>query len=72
MPFMKVSQLLVETLLQEIERVLQSNEQFVLDDSLDIEMTHVKLPTGGQQILSLFLIVRIHCFVFKKRSKSTN
>lgn len=34
-PFMKVSQLLVETLLQEIERVLQSCEQFVLDDSLD-------------------------------------
>jgi hypothetical protein len=49
MPFMKVSQLLVETLLQEIERVLQSNEQFVLDDSLDIEITHVKLPTGGMK-----------------------
>ncbi|CAC5374270.1 unnamed protein product [Mytilus coruscus] len=37
----------VETLLREIERVLQSYEQFVLDDSLEIEMTHVELPVGG-------------------------
>ncbi|CAC5401454.1 unnamed protein product [Mytilus coruscus] len=46
-PFMKVSQLSVETLLREIERILQSYEQFVLDDSLEIEMTHVELPVGG-------------------------
>ncbi|CAC5385638.1 unnamed protein product [Mytilus coruscus] len=46
-PFIKVSQLSVDTLLHEIERVLQSHEQFVLDESLEIEMTHVELPSGG-------------------------
>jgi hypothetical protein len=48
-PFMKVSQLSAETLLQEIERVLPSYEQFILDDSLEIEMTHVELLTGGMK-----------------------
>jgi hypothetical protein len=38
-----------ETLLQEIERVLPSYEQFILDDSLEIEMTHVELLTGGMK-----------------------
>ncbi|XP_052090772.1 zinc finger protein 160-like [Mytilus californianus] len=54
-PFMKVSQLSVETLLHEIERVLQSYEQFVLDDTLEIEMTHVVLPTGGTKKLSKYV-----------------
>ncbi|VDI57156.1 Hypothetical predicted protein [Mytilus galloprovincialis] len=43
-PFMKVAQLSAETLLREIERVLQSYEQFVLDSSLEIEITHVDMP----------------------------
>ncbi|NYT28708.1 MAG: hypothetical protein H0A76_13180 [Candidatus Thiodubiliella endoseptemdiera] len=42
-PFMKVSQLSTETLLKEIERVLQSYEQFVLDSSLEIDITHVNI-----------------------------
>ncbi|CAG2256487.1 unnamed protein product [Mytilus edulis] len=41
-PFMNVSQLSVDTLLHEIERVLQSYEQFVLDEFLEIEITHVE------------------------------
>lgn len=54
-PFMKVSQLSVETLLHEIERVLQSYEQFVLDGTLETEMTHVELPTGGTKNLSKYV-----------------
>ena len=46
-PFMKVSQLSTETLLKEIERVLQSYEQFVLDSSLEIDITHVNMPSGA-------------------------
>jgi hypothetical protein len=46
-PFMKVSQLSTETLLREIERVLQSYEQFVLDSSLEIDITHVDMPSGA-------------------------
>ncbi|CAC5384163.1 unnamed protein product [Mytilus coruscus] len=41
--FMKVAQLSAETMLSEIERVLQSYEQFVLDSSLEIEITHVDI-----------------------------
>lgn len=46
-PFMKVSQLSTETLLKEIERVLQSYEQFVLDSSLEIDITYVDMPSGA-------------------------
>ncbi|CAG2245162.1 unnamed protein product [Mytilus edulis] len=46
-PFMKVAQLSAETMLREIERVLQSYEQFVLDSSLEIEITHVDMPKGS-------------------------
>ena len=45
--FTKVFELNVDRLLSEIERVLQSYEEFVLDESLDIEMIHVSLPKGG-------------------------
>ncbi|VDI44142.1 Hypothetical predicted protein [Mytilus galloprovincialis] len=47
LPFMKLSQLHTERLLSEIERVLQSYEQFVLDETLEIELIHVSLPSGG-------------------------
>ena len=36
-----------ELLLTEIERVLQSNEQFVLDHCVHLNITHVSLPKGG-------------------------
>lgn len=42
-----MSHLNSDSLLSEIERVLQSFEQFVLDESLDIEIVHVSLPSGG-------------------------
>ena len=45
--FTKVFELNVDRLLSEIERVLQSYEEFVLDESLDIEMIHASLPKGG-------------------------
>ena len=46
-PFMRLSQLNAERFLSEIERVLQSYEQFVLDEGLEIELIHVSLPSGG-------------------------
>lgn len=46
LPFMKVAQLSANLLLSEIERVLQSYEEFVVDQSLEIEVVHVKLPSG--------------------------
>ncbi|VDI76732.1 Hypothetical predicted protein [Mytilus galloprovincialis] len=44
---MKLSQLNVERFQTEIERVLQSYEQFVMDETLEIELIHVSLPSGG-------------------------
>lgn len=46
LPFMKVGRLSTDRLLSEIERVLQSYEEFVVDQSLEIEVVLVKLPSG--------------------------
>ncbi|XP_061178357.1 uncharacterized protein LOC133186998 [Saccostrea echinata] len=43
---MRVAQLSADRLLTETERVLQSYEEFVVDQSLEIELIHVKLPSG--------------------------
>lgn len=43
---MRVAQLSADRLLSEIERVLQSHEEFVVDQTLEIEVIHVKLPSG--------------------------
>ena len=47
LPFIQMNQLTSELLLTEIERVLQSNEQFVLDHCVQLNITHVSLPKGG-------------------------
>ena len=41
LPFMRRNALTVDRLLSEIERVLQSYEQFVLDETFGIELVHV-------------------------------
>ena len=46
-PFMKASSLGAEHILSEIERVLQSFEEFVLDGAFEIDIIHVKHPKGG-------------------------
>ncbi|CAG2239385.1 unnamed protein product [Mytilus edulis] len=63
----------VETLLHEIERVLQSCEQFVLDESLEIEMTHVDLPVGGtkhyNKLFDLDRFLKTKPCILTKRNK---
>ena len=46
-PFIKLRELNADRILSEIERALQSYEQFVLDEILEIELIHVKRPTEG-------------------------
>ena len=46
-PMMRKDLMTPETILSEIERVLQSFEQFLLDDTFEIDIMHVKLPRGG-------------------------
>ena len=45
-PFMRKRDLTAESVLSEIERVLQSFEHFVLDGSFEIDIIHVRNPKG--------------------------
>lgn len=47
LPFMRRSSLTVERILAEIERVLQSYEQFVIDETFGIELVHVQTTSGS-------------------------
>jgi len=47
LPFMRRSELTVDRLLQEIERVLQSYEQFVVDETFGMELVHVNTVSGS-------------------------
>ena len=48
LPFVEKRALTVERFLSEIERVLQSHEEFVLDQGLVIGITHARKPVGGR------------------------
>ena len=39
--------LTLEQILAEIERVVQSNQEFRLDDSVSVNIVHVEMPRGG-------------------------
>lgn len=47
LPFMRRSDLTVERVLAEIERVLQSYEQFVIDETFGMELVHVQAVSGS-------------------------
>ncbi len=48
-PFVQVQHITADRVLSEIERVIQSNEDFVLDEELKLEITHVNMPNGGSK-----------------------
>ena len=48
-PFFKIPHLTADRFTAEIERILQSNENFVIDSGLIIEVTLVDMPRGGAQ-----------------------
>ena len=47
-PFMAPSRLTTERILAEFERVIQSNKEFRLNDTVEINVIHVSMPTGGK------------------------
>ena len=49
LPFMPKERLTSERVLAEIERVVQSNNEFRLDDSINVNIVHVEMPHGGQE-----------------------
>ena len=46
-PFLRVEQLTTERVLSQIERVIQSNQEFRLNDTVTIDINHVKAPEGS-------------------------
>ena len=38
-----------ERILAEIERVVQPNQEFRLDDSVSVNIVHVEMPRGGPE-----------------------
>ena len=46
-PFLPVEQLTTERIFSQIERVIQSNQEFRLNDTVTIDINHVKTPEGS-------------------------
>ena len=47
-PFMASNRLTTERILAEFERVIQSNKEFRLTDTVEINVIHVSMPVGGK------------------------
>jgi hypothetical protein len=47
LPFMSRVGLTTERVLAEAERVIQSNHEFRLNDSVHVNLIHVEMPNGG-------------------------
>ena len=47
LPFMEVERLNAERVYSELERVIQSNQEFRLNDTVTIDINHVKTPQGS-------------------------
>ena len=47
-PFMAPERLTTERILAEIQRVIQSNQEFQLNDTVDVNVIHVSMPSGGK------------------------
>ena len=46
---MAADRLTMERILAEFERVIQSNQEFRLNDTVEINLIHVSMPTGGKR-----------------------
>ena len=58
LPFMTVEQLSAERVFSQIERVIQSNEEFRLNDTVTIDINHVKTPQGSGRSKRTILNIR--------------
>ena len=47
-PFMAPHRLTTERILAEFQRVIQSNQEFRLNDTVDVSVIHVSMPSGGK------------------------
>ena len=47
-PFMTTERLTTERILAEFQRVIQSNQEFRFNDTVDVNVIHVSMPSGGK------------------------
>ena len=66
MPFMSVAQLTPERVFSQIERVIQSNRDFRLNDTVVVDIIHVEAPQGSGR--SKRDVLNIKDFLHKKSS----
>ena len=60
LPFMTVEELNTEKVFAQIERVIQSNQEFRLNDTVTIDINHVKAPEGRGRSKRTTLNIRDH------------
>ena len=60
MPFMPVEQLTPEKVFSQIERVIQSNRDFRLNDTVTVDIIHVEAPQGSGRSKRTTLNIREH------------
>ena len=68
LPFMTVEQLNAERVYSELERVIQSNQDFRLNDTVTIDINHVKTPQGSGKTKVKRTILNIRDYLKNKKS----
>ena len=67
-PFLRVEQLTTERVFSQIERVIQSNQEFRLNDTVTIDINHVKAPEGSGKSRRKRTTLNIHDYLNEKSS----
>ena len=71
LPFMTVEQLNAERVYSELERVIQSNQDFRLNDTVTIDINHVKTPQGSGKTKVKRTILNIRDYLKQKKFDRT-
>ena len=67
-PFLPLEKLTTEKVLSHVEKVVQSTEEFRLNDTVTVDIVHVEMPQGSGKSRVKRNIVNIHDYLKKKRS----
>ena len=70
-PFLPLEKLTTEKVLSHVEKVVQSNEEFRLNDTVTIDIIHVEMPQGSGKRRVKRNIVNIREYLKKKQSVVT-
>ena len=67
-PFLPVERFTTERIFSQIERVIQSNQDFRLNDTVTVDIIHVLAPEGSGKSLDKRTTLDIHEYLKKKKS----